>query len=212
MSGATFTLSELAGKVTGGNLAAMTKMLNAAGIRPALDENEPDPGAVVDRETVIDLLAMLAGDVRSRSLMAVLAQVKGDGRTPAPGTTETMITDAAALQDRAAWERANRAKLLTVEILPDGKARAEVLRVGDVRWCISVRNCRGVLMLTDDGENYTPAGALFDLDAAALGALIVQVVEQDFHSTLDQSGTYFPLTKESRAAFMLLMATARRKS
>ena len=41
MKGLTFTLGELAGRVTGGNLAAMAKMLNDAGAAPRLDEKDP---------------------------------------------------------------------------------------------------------------------------------------------------------------------------
>jgi hypothetical protein len=74
MSGASFTLGELASRVTSGGLRAMAAMLNDAGATPRLDENEPDPGAQVDRGTVIDLAALRAGDRVGRVLAELLGQ------------------------------------------------------------------------------------------------------------------------------------------
>lgn len=74
MSGATFTLGELAQRVAGGNLATMAKLLNDAGADPCLDENTPDPAAVVLRATVIDLAAVRAGDVVGRRAAALLGE------------------------------------------------------------------------------------------------------------------------------------------
>jgi len=45
----TFTLGELAQRVIGGNVTAMAKLLNDAGVAPRLDENTPDPSAEVAR-------------------------------------------------------------------------------------------------------------------------------------------------------------------
>ena len=52
----------------------MAAMLNDAGATPRLDENEPDPGAQVDRGTVIDLAALRAGDRVGRVLAELLGQ------------------------------------------------------------------------------------------------------------------------------------------
>lgn len=74
MSKAAFTLGDLAGKVTGGNLAAMAKLINDTGIHPRLNENEPDPGALVARRTVSELLAMRADDRVGRLLGDLLGE------------------------------------------------------------------------------------------------------------------------------------------
>lgn len=223
MSGATFTLGELARRVSGGNLATMAKMLNDAGANPRLDENRPDPGALVDRGTVIDLYATRAGDGVGRRLHLVLLY-HGEGDSPAPaappppagpGQFESVIVDAATMQDAAAWaawELTNSAKILGGELLGDGTARAEIMRVADLSWYVNVWNCKGDLMLANNEGADTPAGDLFDLDAGDLAALIGQVVEGDHQSYLNMSGLYYPLSEESQAAFARLMATAKRKS
>lgn len=72
MAERTFTLGELAERVTGGNLSGMAKLLNDAGASPRLDENEPTPAATVDRWTVIALAAERAGDRVGRLLTALL--------------------------------------------------------------------------------------------------------------------------------------------
>ena len=78
MSKATFTLGDLADKVTGGNLVAMAGLLNdvARGLDldAQLDENEPNPGAQVAREAVINLAAYRAGDRVGRALAKLLVE------------------------------------------------------------------------------------------------------------------------------------------
>ena len=78
MSKATFTLGDLADKVTGGNLVAMAGLLNdvARGLDldAQLDENKPDPGAQVAREAVINLAAYRAGDRVGRALAKLLVE------------------------------------------------------------------------------------------------------------------------------------------
>jgi len=74
----TFTLGDLASKVTGGSLAAMAKLLNDAGAAPRLDENEPNPGAQVDRVTVNDLFAIRAGDSVGERLRVLLSETMGE--------------------------------------------------------------------------------------------------------------------------------------
>ena len=74
MSGDTFTVSELADAVTGGNVMAMTKMLNDAGAQPRLDELTPTGGQVVTRLVVIDLYATRSGDRVGRKLAEVLRE------------------------------------------------------------------------------------------------------------------------------------------
>jgi len=78
MSKATFTLGELADKVTGGNLVAMAGLLNdvarGLGLDAQLDENEPNPGAQVAREAVINLAAYRAGDRVGRALAKLLVE------------------------------------------------------------------------------------------------------------------------------------------
>jgi len=63
-------LAELAEKITGGNLPAIAKLLNDSGA--ALDELDPNPGAYVDREAVIDLAAIRAGDIVGRRAARLL--------------------------------------------------------------------------------------------------------------------------------------------
>ena len=75
-----FTVGELATVCTGGNISAMTKMLNDAGAQPRLNELVSDPAAlamagrqIVSRAAVIDLLAMRAGDRVGRKLAGLLS-------------------------------------------------------------------------------------------------------------------------------------------
>ena len=78
----TFTLGDLAGKVTGGNLAAMAGLLNdlarGLGLDAQFDENEPNPGAQVTREAVINLAAYRAGDSVGERLRVLLAETMGE--------------------------------------------------------------------------------------------------------------------------------------
>ena len=82
MSNATFTLGDLADKVTGGNLVAMAGLLNdvARGLDldAQLDENEPNPGAQVTREAVINLAAYRAGDSVGERLRVLLGETMGE--------------------------------------------------------------------------------------------------------------------------------------
>lgn len=57
-------LSNLAEKITGGNLRALAKLLNdVAGPQDGrFDEIQPDPNAMVSRPLLIDLAAARAGD------------------------------------------------------------------------------------------------------------------------------------------------------
>ena len=78
MSGGPFTLGELAGRVTGGNLAAMAKMLNDAGADPPLDELEPDPALGVAREAVILLVAQRPGTGEGQAAARLLDETMGE--------------------------------------------------------------------------------------------------------------------------------------
>lgn len=79
MSGDTFTVSELAEAVTGGNVMAMTKLLNDAGAQPGIEEAVGDPvrlaaagRVVVTRAIVVGLYAMRAGSRVGRKLARLL--------------------------------------------------------------------------------------------------------------------------------------------
>ncbi len=72
MNGQTFTIGELARRVTGGNERTIRKLLNDAGADPRLDEYAEDPGQVVSRELVIDLFAL-----RGRRLRVLLGETMG---------------------------------------------------------------------------------------------------------------------------------------
>jgi len=74
----TFTLGELAQRVTGGNVTAMAKLLNDAGVAPRLDENTPDPSAEVARGTVMNLFAIRAGDSVGERLRVLLSETMGE--------------------------------------------------------------------------------------------------------------------------------------
>ena len=63
-----FTIGELAARVTGGNEAAMRKVLNDAGADPRLDEYATDPTETVTRDLVLILYAMRVGDRAGRKL------------------------------------------------------------------------------------------------------------------------------------------------
>jgi len=93
MSKATFTLGDLADKVTGGNLVAMAGLLNdvarGLGLDAQLDENEPNPGAQVAREAVINLAAYRAGDRVGRALAKLLVEETGLAGRRAPWLAET---------------------------------------------------------------------------------------------------------------------------
>jgi hypothetical protein len=66
MTGESFTPRDLADAVAGGNLAFMATLLND--VREAdhvlLDENEPDPQAIVSRDQVVALRALLRAGTR----------------------------------------------------------------------------------------------------------------------------------------------------
>jgi hypothetical protein len=70
----TFTVGELAAAVTGGNERAMRRLLNDAGADPRLDEYAANPVEPVAKETVIDLLALHAGDRVGRLLADLLRE------------------------------------------------------------------------------------------------------------------------------------------
>jgi len=74
----TFTLGELAQRVTGGNVTAMAKLLNDAGVAPRLDENTPDPSAEVARGTVMNLFEIRAGDSVGERLRVLLSETMGE--------------------------------------------------------------------------------------------------------------------------------------
>ena len=74
----TFTLGELAQRVTGSNVTAMAKLLNDAGVAPRLDENTLDPSVEVARGTVMDLLAIRAGDSVGERLRVLLSETMGE--------------------------------------------------------------------------------------------------------------------------------------
>lgn len=67
LAGRFFTVGDLAETITGGNITAIAKLLNDAGITPRLDERNPDPAAYVMRGTVIDLAATNAGIIGRRA-------------------------------------------------------------------------------------------------------------------------------------------------
>lgn len=69
-----YPVGDLALRVTGGNERAMRKLLNDAGAAPALDEYRTDPGELVARSILVDLLAMRAGDRVARILADVLRE------------------------------------------------------------------------------------------------------------------------------------------
>jgi len=73
LKGRWFSLAELAKAITGDRLPAMAIMLNDAGADPKLDELDPDPGAYVTREAVINLVAMRAGDIVGRRAAGLLS-------------------------------------------------------------------------------------------------------------------------------------------
>jgi len=75
MAGETFTIGELAQRVTGGNERTIRKLLNDAGAHPRLDEYTTDPGEVVGRDLVVDLFALRAGDSVGRRLRVLLGEV-----------------------------------------------------------------------------------------------------------------------------------------
>mgnify|MGYP001038376834 FL=1 len=64
MAKQTFTLGDLADKMTDGDLVLLAKMLNDVGADPRLDETAPMAWAEVARETVIDLVVDLASGRR----------------------------------------------------------------------------------------------------------------------------------------------------
>lgn len=72
--GSMFTLKELADRVAGGNLTSMAKMLNGTreSSHPRLDENDPDPTAMVSRDQVICLWVMRAGSTVGHRLTRLL--------------------------------------------------------------------------------------------------------------------------------------------
>ena len=72
MTGKTFTLGELAKRVTGGNLRAMAKLANDAG--GDLDELHPTDAALVAWALVVDLYAAHAGDRVGRVLAGILRE------------------------------------------------------------------------------------------------------------------------------------------
>ena len=67
-------LGDLAQRITGGNVPAMAKLLNDAGIDPRLDELAPDPGAFIPRPALAYLVAMRAGDRVGRLAAQVLSE------------------------------------------------------------------------------------------------------------------------------------------
>jgi len=76
--GYTFTLGELAARVTGGNVTSMAKLLNDAGAHPRLNEIEPDPTAQVDRADLVNLYAVRAGDSVGRRVRVILGETMRD--------------------------------------------------------------------------------------------------------------------------------------
>jgi hypothetical protein len=73
LKGRWFKLAELAKTITGDNLTAAAKLINDTGIKPRLDEIDPDPGAYVARAAVIDLVAMRPGDIVGRRAASLLS-------------------------------------------------------------------------------------------------------------------------------------------
>lgn len=72
-----FTIGQLAERVTGGNEAAMRKLLRDAGAD--VDELRQDLEETVSREAVIDLVAMRAGDRVGRLCAEVLHGAQHEG-------------------------------------------------------------------------------------------------------------------------------------
>lgn len=70
----TFTIGELAARVTGGNERTIRKLLNDAGADPRLDEYAETPAEVVSRDLVVDLYALRAADWVGRALGLVLSE------------------------------------------------------------------------------------------------------------------------------------------
>ena len=75
MSKQFFTIGEIAEAVTGGNERAARKLLNDAGADPRLDEYDEyaeNPGELVTRQLVINLVAIRAGDIVGRRAARLL--------------------------------------------------------------------------------------------------------------------------------------------
>ena len=70
-----YRLDLLAQEITGGNLAAMAKLVNDAGTWPRIDENTTPPGeTLVRRAVLVDLAAMHAGGRTGRKAALLLAE------------------------------------------------------------------------------------------------------------------------------------------
>lgn len=69
-----YTIGEIATAITGGNERQARKMINDAGADPRLDEYKTDPGELVRREILIDLLADNAGSRTGRKAAELLRQ------------------------------------------------------------------------------------------------------------------------------------------
>lgn len=66
------TLGSLADAITGGNVIAMAKLLNDAGMTPKINELQPPAKGFIPRPALTDLLAMRAGDRVGRKVAEVL--------------------------------------------------------------------------------------------------------------------------------------------
>jgi hypothetical protein len=69
-----FTLGSLAHAITGGNLPAMAKLLNDAGMIPLVGETKPRAKTFVPRPVVMDLIAIHAGDRVGRIAAELIRQ------------------------------------------------------------------------------------------------------------------------------------------
>jgi len=69
-----YTIGEIADAISGGNESTARKLLNDAGANPRLVELANNPSEIVSRKTVIDLLAMRAGDRVGRKLGELLRE------------------------------------------------------------------------------------------------------------------------------------------
>lgn len=69
-----YTLGQLAGLVTGGDLAAMARKLNSLGDGPCFDEHHPDPAARVTLGRAADLHCIATEGEAHRRLGGLLSE------------------------------------------------------------------------------------------------------------------------------------------
>lgn len=74
MSKTHYTIGEITKAITGGNERAARKMINDAGMTPRLDEYKIEPGELIPRDVLIELLADNAGSRTGRKAAELLRQ------------------------------------------------------------------------------------------------------------------------------------------